>query len=133
MASYRFVDALTRLFRDDGEDAPSLSRRDMLAGIGLVGALAVAGPVLMRPGTAEAVEVIDDGADLEDEATPVGYHWRRRRRRRRRPYRGRYRRRRYSPRRRRRPGRCEHWHNQCAHNWGYGNPDYYGCMRYHGC
>jgi hypothetical protein len=30
-------------------------------------------------------------------------------------------------------GRCEHWHRQCVASWGYGNGDYYGCMRYHGC
>lgn len=30
-------------------------------------------------------------------------------------------------------GRCESWRRRCAANWGYRNPDYYGCMRYHGC
>ncbi len=29
--------------------------------------------------------------------------------------------------------RCEYWHHRCVQNWGYGNPDYYGCLRYHGC
>lgn len=28
---------------------------------------------------------------------------------------------------------CRQWHNACAENWGYGNNDYYGCLRYHGC
>ncbi len=28
---------------------------------------------------------------------------------------------------------CGHWRNACAQNWGYGNNDYYGCLRYHGC
>ena len=28
---------------------------------------------------------------------------------------------------------CRHWQNACAENWGYGNNDYYGCLRYHGC
>lgn len=30
-------------------------------------------------------------------------------------------------------GRCARWANACAANWGYGNRDYYGCLRYHGC
>lgn len=30
-------------------------------------------------------------------------------------------------------GTCSYWHNQCVANWGYANPNYYGCMRYHGC
>jgi hypothetical protein len=30
-------------------------------------------------------------------------------------------------------GRCEYWHRRCVANWGYRNPDYYGCMRYQGC
>lgn len=30
-------------------------------------------------------------------------------------------------------GRCAHWRNRCADNWGYGNNDYYGCLRYHNC
>lgn len=29
--------------------------------------------------------------------------------------------------------RCLYWHDRCVANWGYNNPDYYGCMRYHGC
>lgn len=28
---------------------------------------------------------------------------------------------------------CWHWRNACAQNWGYGNSDYYGCLRFHGC
>jgi hypothetical protein len=28
---------------------------------------------------------------------------------------------------------CRHWQKACAENWGYGNNDYYGCLRYHGC
>jgi hypothetical protein len=28
---------------------------------------------------------------------------------------------------------CRHWQNACAENWGYGNSDYVGCLRYHGC
>jgi hypothetical protein len=30
-------------------------------------------------------------------------------------------------------GQCEIWHRECVASWGYGNADYYGCMRYHGC
>jgi hypothetical protein len=30
-------------------------------------------------------------------------------------------------------GRCSDWSRRCARNWGYGNNDYYGCLRYHGC
>jgi len=30
-------------------------------------------------------------------------------------------------------GRCQYWSNRCAANWGYGNRNYYGCMRYQGC
>ena len=29
--------------------------------------------------------------------------------------------------------RCEYWQRRCVAEWGFGNPDYYGCMRYHGC
>lgn len=28
---------------------------------------------------------------------------------------------------------CQGWRNACAENWGYGNNDYYGCLRFHGC
>ena len=28
---------------------------------------------------------------------------------------------------------CRRWRDACAENWGYGNSDYYGCLRYHGC
>jgi len=36
--------------------------------------------------------------------------------------------------RRYRRGRsCRYWHRRCVRNWGYGNSNYYGCMRYHGC
>lgn len=30
-------------------------------------------------------------------------------------------------------GGCRRWKSACAENWGYGNNDYYGCLRYHGC
>lgn len=30
-------------------------------------------------------------------------------------------------------GGCGRWKEACAENWGYGNEDYYGCLRYHGC
>jgi hypothetical protein len=30
-------------------------------------------------------------------------------------------------------GGCRRWRHACAENWGYGNNDYYGCLRYHGC
>ena len=30
-------------------------------------------------------------------------------------------------------GRCERWRRRCGRNWGYNNPDFRGCMRYHGC
>lgn len=29
--------------------------------------------------------------------------------------------------------RCAGWSRRCDQRWGGGNPDYYGCMRYHGC
>jgi hypothetical protein len=32
-----------------------------------------------------------------------------------------------------RGGRCAHWRDRCADNWGYGNSDYYGCLKYHNC
>jgi len=35
--------------------------------------------------------------------------------------------------RRYRGGGCSHWRSRCANNWGYGNNNYYGCLRYHGC
>jgi len=28
---------------------------------------------------------------------------------------------------------CAQWSRRCDRRWGSGNPDYYGCMRYHGC
>ena len=28
---------------------------------------------------------------------------------------------------------CRHWSGRCAANWGSGNSNYYGCLRYHGC
>lgn len=34
---------------------------------------------------------------------------------------------------RRRGGACGYWSQRCAANWGYGNSNYYGCMRYEGC
>jgi hypothetical protein len=33
----------------------------------------------------------------------------------------------------RRYGSCSYWRYRCAQNWGYGNSNYYGCLRYHGC
>lgn len=30
-------------------------------------------------------------------------------------------------------GRCAYWHRRCVASWGYGNDNYYGCMRYYGC
>lgn len=30
-------------------------------------------------------------------------------------------------------GRCAVWRDRCAANWGYGNSNFYGCMRYYGC
>jgi len=38
-----------------------------------------------------------------------------------------------TPRRTRSSDRCEYWGDRCVDNWGYGNSDYYGCLRYHGC
>lgn len=38
-----------------------------------------------------------------------------------------------APRYRARPSRCQHWSRKCAANWGYGNKNWRGCMRYHGC
>lgn len=32
-----------------------------------------------------------------------------------------------------RGGSCARWSRRCTANWGYGNGDYWGCMRYHGC
>ncbi|MFN0263781.1 hypothetical protein ACKTEK_07880 [Tepidamorphus sp. 3E244] len=34
-----------------------------------------------------------------------------------------------------RPARnsCSYWSRRCTANWGYGNNDYRGCMRYYGC
>ena len=29
--------------------------------------------------------------------------------------------------------RCGQWSRRCDQRWGSGNPDYYGCLRYHGC
>lgn len=52
-------------------------------------------------------------------------------RRYRRPHYRRYRRHRSY--RRYRGRSCRHWSRRCARNWGYGNSNYYGCMRYHGC
>lgn len=30
-------------------------------------------------------------------------------------------------------GSCDYWSDRCISNWGYGNSNYYGCLRYHGC
>ncbi|MFO1089752.1 MAG: hypothetical protein U1E46_09270 [Hyphomicrobiales bacterium] len=30
-------------------------------------------------------------------------------------------------------GRCSSWASACANNWGVNNPNYNGCLRYHGC
>ena len=32
-----------------------------------------------------------------------------------------------------RGGACEYWSDRCIANWGFNNPDYRGCMRYHRC
>jgi hypothetical protein len=29
--------------------------------------------------------------------------------------------------------RCGRWENACAANWGYGNNNYYGCLKYYNC
>jgi hypothetical protein len=28
---------------------------------------------------------------------------------------------------------CRYWSRRCANSWGYGNRNYYGCLRYYGC
>jgi hypothetical protein len=28
---------------------------------------------------------------------------------------------------------CDYWSARCGANWGYGNKNYRGCMRYYGC
>lgn len=28
---------------------------------------------------------------------------------------------------------CSYWSRRCIANWGYGNANYRGCMRYHRC
>ena len=28
---------------------------------------------------------------------------------------------------------CRDWRHACAENWGRGNEDFYGCLRFHGC
>lgn len=50
-------------------------------------------------------------------------------------YRPRYYRYRYKrPKRYRRYGSsCSRWSKRCGANWGYGNNNYAGCMKYHGC
>ncbi len=50
-------------------------------------------------------------------------------------HRKRYTKRRYrrSHRYRKYAGRCSRWSRRCSANWGYGNRDYRGCMKYHGC
>lgn len=41
---------------------------------------------------------------------------------------------RYSPRPQRKRSRsCAYWSDRCTENWGSGNSNYYGCMRYQGC
>lgn len=30
-------------------------------------------------------------------------------------------------------GACAYWSDRCIANWGFNNPDYRGCMRYHRC
>lgn len=30
-------------------------------------------------------------------------------------------------------GNCSRWSKRCGANWGYGNSDYIGCMKYHSC
>lgn len=39
----------------------------------------------------------------------------------------------YSPRHSSRGSSCGYWSGQCGKNWGYNNPDYDGCLRYHRC
>ena len=34
---------------------------------------------------------------------------------------------------RRQDNYCSYWSRRCAANWGYGGPDYRGCMRYYNC
>jgi hypothetical protein len=83
------------------DDAASLSRREMLAGIGLVGMCAVAGPAILGLNPAEAqegtlvAEPMSDATETKavqgnaaernfeiDELTEFSSQWRRRRRRR---------------------------------------------------
>lgn len=39
----------------------------------------------------------------------------------------------YAPPPRRYRRGCGYVRRQCARNWGYGNSDFYGCLRYEGC
>lgn len=144
------------------ESTTGLSRRDMFSGIGLIGVLAVAGPTILASGSADAVELLDDNDEWGEHLEHVRHSRRRGRRARRRGRRPTRRRRLHARRRRRRRpsvhfhfstprhyytpryyypyrprryygGRCEYWHRMCTRNWGYANPNYVGCMRYHGC
>jgi hypothetical protein len=38
-----------------------------------------------------------------------------------------------SPARRHRSRSCSYWSDRCVANWGAGNSNYLGCLRYHGC
>lgn len=80
MAIRDFFTALVRL-PADGSAGPGLSRRDMLSGLGLAGALAVAGPALLNAGTAEAAEPIETDSGVDAEITPAQYRRRRHSRR----------------------------------------------------
>jgi hypothetical protein len=139
------LDSMAGLVRGE-ESAKSPSRRDMLSGIGILGAFALAGPMLVMPRSADAVELAASASDVDGNITLAGQYRYRRPRRSTRRYR--YGRRRprarfraefhYSPRPRyavpRYSGaRCDHWARMCARNWGTGNANFRGCMRYHRC
>ncbi|MFW6077046.1 MAG: twin-arginine translocation signal domain-containing protein [Hyphomicrobiales bacterium] len=115
----RFKSAVERLF-EAGPEETRLSRRDFLTGLGCCGAIAVAAPALLGPGSAQADAVDELLGDAQSEPETELAQWspprrRRRHRRRHRRRRGRRRRGRMSAREVRR--RCRYSRRFRRRNW----------------
>ncbi len=122
----------------------------LLTGAILFGGASAGSVAQAAPAASSALNGLPPISEIANEnVTKVGRRWRRR------GYRHRYRRHRhhrgrnlfigsllglgllaaphYRYRRHYGGGRCSYWARRCANNWGYGNNDFYGCLRYYGC
>lgn len=102
-----------------------------LASVAFAAAISVTASLWPSPSDAQPIPPFGfgyygPGVSIRVHPNPGYYYGPRYRPRPYRPYRRYYRRHAY-------PGVCARWRDACIANWGFRNPNYFGCMRHHGC